>query len=296
MPIDNPPYYQNLEVDFFGIITDTDSGVQSCILSQNQSGTWINKTTTAGFLDESDWGCPFRINFTVAGTHSYFLWYNDTAGNSNITSIQTITILSSPISTPEVHYIFPPSYTNFTTNSFNLTMNVTGLLSSQVDSCWATIDDIKNTTNSTMTVNISTNLSINNLADGIYSLDACCNNTDGTISYGAHENYFVDRINLQAFQNLADFMTPFFVSRPIFTGSGKIGFVDERSRELQRVMGNVLEGYSSLESLAVGELAEIYSRVRNGLDEIIGKMRKDEFVFHISQRADFFSQLMGLQT
>src|SRR3989344_5021786 len=25
------------------------------------------------------------------------------------------------------------------------------------------------------------------------------NNTDGTISYGAHENYFVDRINLQAF-------------------------------------------------------------------------------------------------
>ena len=122
------------------------------------------------------------------------------------------------------------------------------------------------------------------------------NNTDGTISYGAHENYFVDRINLQAFQNLADFMTPFFVSRPIFTGSGKIGFVDERSRELQRVMGNVLEGYSSLESLAVGELAEIYSRVRNGLDEIIGKMRKDEFVFHISQRADFFSQLMGLQT
>src|SRR3989344_8907996 len=122
------------------------------------------------------------------------------------------------------------------------------------------------------------------------------NNTDGFNSYGAHENYFVDRKRVQAFQELADFMTPFFVSRPIFTGSGKIGFSDERNMQLQRTMQDVLDGYGSLKSLAIGKLADLYNRVKDGLEEVIGKMGDDEFVFHLSQRADFFTQLMGLQT
>ena len=122
------------------------------------------------------------------------------------------------------------------------------------------------------------------------------NNTDGFNSYGTHENYFVDRRNLKAFQELADFMTPFFVSRPIFTGSGKIGFSDERNMQLQRTMQDVLDGYGSLKSLAIGKLADLYNRVKDGLEEVIGKMGDDEFVFHLSQRADFFTQLMGLQT
>ncbi|GIX06283.1 MAG: proteasome accessory factor PafA2 [Candidatus Poribacteria bacterium] len=40
-------------------------------------------------------------------------------------------------------------------------------------------------------------------------------------SYGCHENYLVDR--RVPFQTLVDVMTPFLVTRQIFTGSGKVG-------------------------------------------------------------------------
>jgi proteasome accessory factor A len=122
------------------------------------------------------------------------------------------------------------------------------------------------------------------------------NNTDGFNSYGAHENYFVDRKKVKQFKRLADFMTPFFVSRLIFTGSGKIGFVDERSMQLQKTMQGVLDGYASLQNLSVGKMEDLYQRVKDGLEEVIGGMREDEFIFHLSQRADFFTQLMSLQT
>ncbi len=47
------------------------------------------------------------------------------------------------------------------------------------------------------------------------------NNTDNKgISYGYHENYLVDRA--VPFQTIVDQMTPFFVTRSIFTGSGKV--------------------------------------------------------------------------
>jgi Pup amidohydrolase len=48
------------------------------------------------------------------------------------------------------------------------------------------------------------------------------NNTDGKgNSYGTHENYLVDRAT--PFGSIVRDLTPFFVSRQIFTGAGKIG-------------------------------------------------------------------------
>ncbi|MGZ8611337.1 MAG: depupylase/deamidase Dop [Actinomycetota bacterium] len=58
------------------------------------------------------------------------------------------------------------------------------------------------------------------------------NNSDGKgNSYGTHENYLVDRA--VPFANLARDLTPFFVSRQVFTGAGKLGAEapwDERNR------------------------------------------------------------------
>jgi Pup amidohydrolase len=52
---------------------------------------------------------------------------------------------------------------------------------------------------------------------GIYK-----NNSDGKgNSYGCHENYLVDRRT--AFSRVVRDLTPFFVSRQIFTGAGKVG-------------------------------------------------------------------------
>src|ERR687898_2147373 len=59
------------------------------------------------------------------------------------------------------------------------------------------------------------------------------NNSDGKgNSYGTHENYLVDR--QVPFANLVAGLTPFFVSRQIFCGAGKLGGEaswDERSRD-----------------------------------------------------------------
>jgi proteasome accessory factor PafA2 len=48
------------------------------------------------------------------------------------------------------------------------------------------------------------------------------NNSDGKgNSYGTHENYLVDRAT--PFANIVRDLTPFFVSRQVFTGAGKVG-------------------------------------------------------------------------
>ncbi|HUL85149.1 MAG TPA: depupylase/deamidase Dop [Actinomycetota bacterium] len=58
------------------------------------------------------------------------------------------------------------------------------------------------------------------------------NNSDGKgNSYGTHENYLVDRAT--AFADIVRDLTPFFVSRQVFTGAGKVGLEapwDERGR------------------------------------------------------------------
>ncbi|MGH2656999.1 MAG: depupylase/deamidase Dop [Actinomycetota bacterium] len=53
------------------------------------------------------------------------------------------------------------------------------------------------------------------------------NNTDGKgNSYGCHENYLVDRAT--PFSRIVRDLTPFFVTRQIFTGAGKVGVESSR--------------------------------------------------------------------
>ncbi|HEX6400740.1 MAG TPA: depupylase/deamidase Dop, partial [Actinomycetota bacterium] len=63
------------------------------------------------------------------------------------------------------------------------------------------------------------------------------NNSDGKgNSYGTHENYLVDRQT--AFADIVRDLTPFFVSRQVFTGAGKLGSEaswDERGRSIYQI-------------------------------------------------------------
>jgi proteasome accessory factor A len=63
------------------------------------------------------------------------------------------------------------------------------------------------------------------------------NNSDGKgNSYGTHENYLVDRTT--AFGDIVRDLTPFFVSRQVFTGAGKVGTEaqwDERGKALYQL-------------------------------------------------------------
>jgi proteasome accessory factor A len=63
---------------------------------------------------------------------------------------------------------------------------------------------------------------VNQLTPTGQRLFICKNNSDGKgNSYGCHENYLVDRRT--PFPNLIKHLIPFFVSRQIFTGAGKVG-------------------------------------------------------------------------
>src|ERR671934_2080523 len=56
------------------------------------------------------------------------------------------------------------------------------------------------------------------------------NNTDGKgNSYGCHENYLVDRAT--PFARIVRDLTPFFVTRQVFTGAGKVGAEGSRSQD-----------------------------------------------------------------
>ncbi len=78
------------------------------------------------------------------------------------------------------------------------------------------------------------------------------NNSDGKgNSYGCHENYMMDRAI--PFARVIDGVVPHFVSRTIFTGSGKVG----------------------VETAA---------------------LEADKVPFQISQRAEFFEEIVGLET
>ena len=58
------------------------------------------------------------------------------------------------------------------------------------------------------------------------------NNTDGKgNSYGTHENYLVDRAT--PFGRIVRDLTPFFVSRQVFTGAGKVGAEGARAQGQQ---------------------------------------------------------------
>lgn len=65
-----------------------------------------------------------------------------------------------------------------------------------------------------------------------YHLQIYKNNSDGKgNSYGTHENYLVDRAT--PFSSIVRDLTPFFVTRQVFTGAGKLGAEapwDERGR------------------------------------------------------------------
>ena len=70
------------------------------------------------------------------------------------------------------------------------------------------------------------------------------NNSDGKgNSYGCHENYMMDRA--VPFAKVIDGVVPHFVSRTIFTGSGKVGRGDARPRRRDRSTSRSPSGPSS---------------------------------------------------
>jgi Pup amidohydrolase len=90
------------------------------------------------------------------------------------------------------------------------------------------------------------------------------NNTDGKgNSYGTHENYLVDRKT--PFSRIVRDLTPFFVTRQIFTGAGKVGA--ESSREGGKSVGYQLSQRTDFFEAEVGLETTLKRPIINTRDE-----------------------------
>jgi proteasome accessory factor PafA2 len=90
------------------------------------------------------------------------------------------------------------------------------------------------------------------------------NNTDGKgNSYGCHENYLVDRRT--PFARIVRDLTPFLVTRQIFTGAGKVG--SESSREAGRRVSYQLSQRSDFFEAEVGLETTLKRPIINTRDE-----------------------------
>src|SRR5436190_8089465 len=90
------------------------------------------------------------------------------------------------------------------------------------------------------------------------------NNTDGKgNSYGCHENYLVDRAT--PFARIVRDLTPFFVTRQVFTGAGKVGTEGVRSQE--RTVGYQLSQRADFFEAEVGLETTLKRPIINTRDE-----------------------------
>src|SRR5436190_16747713 len=90
------------------------------------------------------------------------------------------------------------------------------------------------------------------------------NNSDGKgNSYGTHENYLVDRAT--PFARIVRDLTPFLVSRQVFTGAGKVGTEGVRSQE--RTVGYQLSQRADFFEAEVGLETTLKRPIINTRDE-----------------------------
>ena len=90
------------------------------------------------------------------------------------------------------------------------------------------------------------------------------NNTDGKgNSYGCHENYLVDRST--PFARIVRDLTPFFVTRQVFSGSGKVGTEGPRSQD--RAVGYQLSQRADFFEAEVGLETTLKRPIINTRDE-----------------------------
>ncbi|HLC73494.1 MAG TPA: proteasome accessory factor PafA2 family protein [Candidatus Nanoarchaeia archaeon] len=136
------------------------------------------------------------------------------------------------------------------------------------------------------------------------------NNSDGQgHSYGTHENYLMNRVTSDEFkERVVPALLPFFVTRQIFTGSGKIGlenafqhggYSSSSSTRSSPYESQRDDTFLALENLGYHFLdIPEFRDVKKILLRLCGEreQRGEQQLFQLSQRADFFTELVGLQT
>lgn len=118
----NAPYFDSLSytnppiegyIEHSLRVLDDESGLSTCILSENNSDVWVNYTQT---LTGSEDYCSFTVGYTNATTSAFYFTINDSAGNVNTTDLTYVTVLSAQ--PPQISFDepTPESGLNYSTN------------------------------------------------------------------------------------------------------------------------------------------------------------------------------------
>ncbi len=169
---------------------DPHSGLDTCIFATNYTGTWANYSVD---IDGDDDWCSYILNYTTAGNYSYRFYANDTKDNLNDTGVQLITIKPEPtINITKINLETPLNDTTYTVAVIDFKFNVTNISSSDISSCWISLDGITNQTNSTMVADITTTFTLSNISINNHKWQIICNNTDDKYGYSEIREFLVD--------------------------------------------------------------------------------------------------------
>ncbi len=161
---------------------------------------------------------------------------------------------------------------------------------------------------------------VHTAAQNIFGTKIFKNNSDGKgNSYGTHENYLIKRYSETDFKEiLARGLIPFFVTRQLFTGSGKLGvespepeYLYQYASKWKENMGEGQEPFWTNFERQAGKLRSAlrdieasfldlpeFTEMEKQMNTLITKRKTVgvPVVYQMSQRADFIEQIMGLQT
>jgi hypothetical protein len=161
---------------------------------------------------------------------------------------------------------------------------------------------------------------VNEAAKSVGDIQIFKDNSDGHgNSYGTHENYLMKRFSEDDFKNVVvSGLLPFFVTRQIFIGAGKVGVESQNvtsGRHYRRKCGNLesrnkdpfwdnferskrkLEESLDFLSTAFLDMPE-FTEIDFKLRELLAKRKTfgTPEIYQLSQRADFFDTILNIHT
>ncbi|MBT7706137.1 hypothetical protein HN747_01690 [archaeon] len=172
----------NPQIDY-GLGTEIDyANLSQSNVFVNVSVTEVNEDTiifrlynSSGEVNSTSYnGVVRNINWTglLDGTYAYNVTVNDTAGNVNSTQTRTITLDTT---NPEVS-INSPTSQNYTRLDVNITLDEAGY-------CEYSIDGGVNNVSMTNNGNIEFTYTNSSIVDGVYTLEAYCNDSVGNVNH-----------------------------------------------------------------------------------------------------------------
>ncbi len=188
----------NILVNF--TVNVTDNGNKSLVIvnvSYPQGSTREINMTNATSAD------IYNVSFTAneTGTYNLSISANDTSRNVNASAIGNFT--AGDITPPAIVLSLPVNDHNQTSNNVSFNWTVTDNFQTTINNCSLIINDVVNTTNTTITNNSAVTVILYNMTEGNYNYSVNCtdDSTANNQNTSGHRNFTVDNTAAAAINN-----------------------------------------------------------------------------------------------